>query len=448
MDPIVLAGIAMLLVVFMLVIRVPISFTLGGVSSIGLFLFFAWRPDSEFNAVAGIAPALNLIGSTAFGFVHNYPLSMIPLFIALGHISYQAGITTDLYYAMRIWLSRLPGGLAMASVVGCGGFSAITGSSVACASAMGRISVPEMLRAGYSKELSTGSVAVGGTLGSLIPPSILFVIYATFTEQSVKSLFLAGIIPGILSLLGFLVSIYIWVRMRPEIAPKYDSVELTSEEKSSAFLKIWPSVLILTTIVVGIYWGVFTPTEAAAISMAMALAIGVFRRKLNWGNLASSLKETVLQTTAIFMIAVGAKIFVTFFSLTQVAPMMVSWIEGLGVSAWIVIGGIVIFYLILGTFLDSIGILVLTLPFTVPLVESFGVDLIWFGVVVIKLLEIGLITPPVGLNVFIIKAVSPPEISLNNVYKGIVAFLLIDFIVLLAIIFIPDLSLLIPRLAR
>jgi len=448
MDPIILASIAMVFVIVMLVFRVPISFTLGCVSTLGLFLFFSWRPDSDFNAVAGIAPTLSLIGNTTFGFIHNYPLSMIPLFIGLGHIAYQAGITTDLYYAMRFFLSKLPGGLAMASVVGCGGFSAITGSSVACASAMGRISVPEMLGAGYSKELSTGSVAVGGTLGSLIPPSILFVIYATFTEQSVKSLFLAGIIPGLLSLFGFLLSIYIWVKLRPEIAPKYDATDLSVKERNSALLKVWPAVLILTTIVIGIYWGIFTPTEAAAISMAMAIAIGLFRRRLNWANLALSLRETVLQTTAIFMIAVGAKIFVTFFALTRVEPTMVSWIEGLGVTPWVIIGAIVIFYLILGTFLDSIGILVLTLPFTVPLVESYGLDLIWFGVVVIKLLEIGLITPPVGLNVFIIKAVSPPEISLNNVYKGIVAFLLIDFLVLLAIILIPDLSLLIPRLAR
>lgn len=448
MEPITLALLALILVLILLALRVPISFALGCVACVGLFVFFAWRPGEEIEAVRAIRPAISLIGNTAFDFVHNYPLSMIPLFIGLGHISYHAGITTDLYHAMHVWLSKLPGGLAIASVFGCGGFSAITGSSVACASAMGRITVPEMLRAGYSPSLATGSVAAGGTLGSLIPPSLLFVIYAIFTEESVRTLFLAGILPGILSMAGFVITILLWVKLRPNSAPRYDAARLTLSEKFTILRGIWPASLLLTIIIVGIYWGFFTPTEAASVSFAIALLIGLFRKRLNKDNIRLALKETAIQTSAIFFIAIGAKLFVAFVSLTRIAPNLLDWLQSSGAPILLVMAGIVSFYLVLGMFLDSIGILVLTLPFTVPLIEGYGLDLIWFGVVVIKLLEIGLITPPVGLNVFVIKSVSPPSVTLETIFKGVGWFLILDVIVLLAILGFPQISLLIPFSAR
>ncbi len=447
MDPTNLAIMALCAVLTLLVLRVPIAFALGGVASTGLFLFFAWRPGGEFDPERGLRPALSLIGNTTFEFVHNYPLSMIPLFIGLGHIAYHARITTDLYDAMRVWLARLPGGLAMASVVGCGGFSAITGSSVACASAMGRIAVPEMTRNGYSPRLATGSVAAGGTLGSLIPPSLLFVIYAIFTEESVRSLFLAGIIPGILSLAGYLITIRIWAGLSPVDAPRFVE-DLPSGEKWRALARTWPAVLLLAVIIIGIYWGFFTPTEAAAISLALATLIGFARGRLTWRSFFTSLRETVWQTSAIFLIAIGAKIFVSFVSVTRLAPMLLDWLQGSGAPLILILAGIVLFYLILGMFLDSIGILVLTLPFTVPLIEGYGLDLIWFGVVVIKLLEIGLITPPVGLNVFVIKSVAPRDVSLEAIFRGVAWFLILDLLVLLLILCIPELSTWMPTTAR
>jgi len=448
MAPFLLAGIALASVLFLLVLRVPIAFALGGVASIGLFVFFAWRPGGEFDAARGLIPALSLIGNTTFEFVHNYPLSMIPLFIGLGHIAFHAGITTDLYDSMRVWLARLPGGLAMASVVGCGGFSAITGSSVACASAMGRIAVSEMTRNGYHPQLATGAVAAGGTLGSLIPPSLLFVIYAIFTEESVRTLFLAGIVPGLLSLASYVTTICLWARLRPDMAPTYDPGVLSSRERVATLKGVWPAGVLLSVIIVGIYWGFFTPTEAAAISMALAELIGFARRRLTWETLVVSLKETAIQTSAIFLIAIGAKIFVSFVSLTRLAPSLLDWLQGSGAPVILVLAGVVLFYLILGMFLDSIGILVLTLPFTVPLVEGYGLDLIWFGVVVIKLLEIGLITPPVGLNVFVIKSVAPRDVALEAIFKGVAWFLILDFVVLLLILFFPALSLFLPGTAR
>ena len=448
MEPATLALLALSLLLLLLILRVPIAFALGSVACLGLVMFFAWRPGGEIELARAIRPAASLIGNTAFEFVHNYPLSMIPLFIGLGHISYHAGITTDLYDAMRVWLSKLPGGLAIASVVGCGGFSAITGSSVACASAMGRITVPEMLRAGYNPALATGSVAAGGTLGSLIPPSLLFVIYAIFTEESVRTLFLAGIMPGFLSMAGFVITILVWARINPASTPAYDTAEFTSKEKLRILTGVWPVVLLLAIIIIGIYRGFFTPTEAAAISFAIAMLIGLFRKRLNRSNIHQALKETAIQTSAIFLIAIGAKLFVAFVSLTRIAPNLLDWLQGSGAPVLLVITGIVLFYLVLGMFLDSIGILVLTLPFTVPLIEGYGFDLIWFGVVVVKLLEIGLITPPVGLNVFVIKSVSPPTVTLETIFKGVAWFLILDMAVLLAILFFPQISLFIPMSAR
>ncbi len=443
MDPILLGSFSLAAVLLLLALRVPIAFALGFVASFGLFLFYASSTGDEFNPGYGFTPMLSLLSSTPYEFIHNYPMSMIPLFIGLGHVSYRAGITTDVYYALRIWFARVPGGLAMASIIGCGGFSAITGSSVACASAMGRIAVPEMLRYGYHPGLATGAVAMGGTLGSLIPPSILFVIYAIFTEQSVKILFLAGILPGVLSLAGYLLTTAIWVILKPDAAPMTDIV-FERREKLHSLVKIWPALLLFVVVIGGIYGGLFTPTEAAAVSLALAVLIGVVRGRLDFSALAASLRETVLQTSMIFMIAVGAKLFVVLISLTQIAPALLTWLQSADVSIQFVLFSIVVLYFVLGMFLDSIGILVLTLPFTIPLIQGYGLDLIWFGVVVVKLLEIGLITPPIGLNVFVIKSVSPESVSLGAIFQGVSWFLILDLVILMIILFVPELSLLIP----
>lgn len=447
MDPIVLACLVLVLVLVLIAFRVPVAFALGVSASLGLLIFFSWRPGSPFDFARGLRPALSILTSTPFEFVSNYELSMIPLFIALGHVAYAAGITTDLYYALRIWLARVPGGLALASVVGCGGFSAITGSSVACASAMGRIAVPEMLRYGYDSKLATGAVAAGGTLGSLIPPSLLFVIYAIFTEQSVKDLFLAGILPGVISLLGYMITILVWSTLRPEDAPPPKELTFSRAERMAALVGVWPVVILLAVIIVGIYGGFFTPTEAAAVSLSVAVVIGFCRRRLTAKSFLDALRETVLQTSMIFLIAIGAKIFVSFVSLTRVSPTFLDWLQSTHAPLVVVMAAIVLLYIVLGMFLDSIGILVLTLPFTVPLVEGYHLNMVWFGVVVIKLLEIGLITPPIGLNVFVIKSVAPPYVTLESVFKGACCFLFLDFVVLLMILLIPALSLAIPHAA-
>lgn len=443
MDGTIIGLIAFASLIVLLGLRVPIAFALAGVATVGTFVIFAFR-TGVFTPERAIRPTSSLVFSNSFDLIHSYDLSMIPLFVALGHIAYRAEITTRIYHAARVWLAHVPGGVAMASVVGCGGFSAITGSSIACASTMGRICTPEMLRMGYDTRLATASVAAGGTLGSLIPPSVLFIIYGIFTETSISTLFLAGILPGILSLLGFLLVIWIWVRYDPAAAPTYVG-KITGRDRMNALIDAWPAVLLFVIIVGGIYGGIFTATEAAAISVATALVIGFMQRKLTISSVIEAMRETVTQTTSIFIIAAGAKIFVAFVALTGVAGDIVGWVQEAQLSVVVLMLAIAVIYLVLGMFLDPIGIMVLTLPLLVPLVEGYGLDLIWFGVVVIKLLEIGLITPPVGLNVFVIASVVGKEVSIDRIFAGIMRFLTIDVIVLGLIMSFPIISLLIPN---
>ncbi|SDZ24912.1 TRAP transporter, DctM subunit [Jannaschia faecimaris] len=429
-------------VIGLLAIRVPIAFALAGVAAVGSFVMFAFR-TGDFTPLRAIRPTTSMVFSNSFDLIHSYDLSMIPLFVALGHIAYRADITTKIYHAARVWLARVPGGVAMASVVGCGGFSAITGSSIACASTMGRICSPEMLRMGYDKRLATASVAAGGTLGSLIPPSVLFIIYGIFTETSISALFLAGILPGIISLLGFILVIYLWVWRDPSSAPAFQGT-ITVRDKLHAAVDAWPAVALFVIIVGGIYGGIFTATEAAAICVSAAVLIGFLQRKLTLTALWESLRETCIQTASIFLIAAAAKIFVAFVALTGVAPAIVGAVTDAQLSPVVLLIAIAAIYLLLGMFLDPIGIMVLTLPLMIPLVEGYGFDLIWFGVVVIKLLEIGLITPPVGLNVFVIANVVGREVPIDRIFSGILRFLTIDVLVLILIMSFPILSLLIP----
>ena len=443
MDPASIGLIAFGAVLLLLALRVPIAFSLASVATVATFFIFAFR-SGTFMPERAIRATTSMVFSNSFDLIHSYNLSMIPLFIALGHIAYRAEITTKIYYAAKVWLTRLPGGVAMASVVGCGGFSAITGSSIACASTMGRICTPEMIRMGYDNRLATASVAAGGTLGSLIPPSVLFIIYGIFTETSISKLFLAGVLPGLLTLAGFVLVIAVWVWRDPAIAPPSSETYSTKDRRRAA-LAAWPAVLLFVVIIGGIYGGIFTATEAAAVCVVAAVAIGVLQRKLGWAALWDSFTETCIQTAAIFFIAAGAKIFVAFIALTGVAPLIVETVTAADPSVVVLMVAIAAIYLVLGMFLDPIGIMVLTLPLVIPLVESYGLNLIWFGVVVIKLLEIGLITPPVGLNVFVIANVVGRDAPIDRIFAGIARFLTVDILVLILIMSFPIISLLIPQ---
>jgi tripartite ATP-independent transporter DctM subunit len=445
MDPVLVGFLAMGGVLVLLGLRVPIAFALGVVASLGIFVIYAWRPGTDFRPEIAWGPTFSLLGNSPYAFISSYTLSTVPLFVFMGHLAYEAGFTTDIYRAARLWLSRVPGGVAAASVVGCGGFSAITGSSVACAAAMGRIAIPEMLRFGYSKALAGGSVAIGGTLGSLIPPSILFILYGIFAEQSIAKLFIAAIIPGGLSLLGYVVVIWIWTLSHPQAAPRPKEA-VTARARWQALGRCWTMLSIFVVVIGGIYEGFFTPTEAAGIGAASTLARGFALRRLNWPKTYAALKETAYQSAMIFAIAIGGKLFVNFIALTGVSGYLTSYLAAAEISVVVVLAVLIVIYIALGMFLDPIGIILLTLPVTLPVVEEYGLSLIWFGVIVVKLLEIGLVTPPIGLNVFVIKSIVGAEIPLETIFKGVVVFLIADMILVALLTLFPELSLFLPGL--
>lgn len=443
MDPATIGLLACLVVIFLLAIRVPIAFSIGGVAVVALFLVFEMRSPT-FTPEQSFTRMLTISFNSSFELIHSYNLSMIPLFIALGHVAYKAGITTEIYEAARIWLVRLPGGVAIASIAGCGGFSAISGSSIACASTMGRICTPEMLRLNYDERLATASVAAGGTLGSLIPPSILFIIFAIFTESSIGALFLAGIIPGLLTLLGYTIVVLIWVKRAPEIAPVTDEKFLRSQ-KMRALVGAWPAALLFVIVVGGIYGGIFTATEAAAISLLFAVALGIVRGSFGVRDIIPMVREVASTAGGIFFIAACAKIFVALIALTGLSNNMVAALGEANIGPWTFIAMVCVIYILLGMFLDPVGIMVLTLPLMIPMVESYGFNLIWFGVIIVKLLEIGLITPPVGLNVFVLAAAIEGKVPLGRIFAGILRFLVSDIIVLVLLVAFPILSLIIPQ---
>lgn len=442
MDLSLIGYLACAAVIVLLAIRVPIAWAIGGVAVVALFLVFSLRTGS-FMPDRALTRTLSVAFSSSFSLIHSYNLSMIPLFIALGHVAYKAEITTEIYRAARIWLARLPGGVAIASIAGCGGFSAISGSSIACASTMGKICTPEMLRLNYDPRLATASVAAGGTLGALIPPSILFIIYAIFTETSIGQLFLAGFLPGLISLIGYSVAVYIWVRISPGIAPK-DDTHYSREEKVRALAGSWPALLLFIIVIGGIYGGIFTATEAAALSLMFALGFGIVRKKITFGDIIPLVREVTVTTTVIFFIAACAKIFVSLIALTGLSSELVAAIGETNIGPWGFILIVCVIYLVLGMFLDPVGIMVLTLPLMIPMVDSFGFNLIWFGVIIVKLLEIGLITPPVGLNVFVLAAAIEEKVKIGQIFSGIWRFLISDFIVLVLLITVPAISLILP----
>jgi len=309
---------------------------------------------------------------------------------------------------------------------------------------MGRICTPEMLRLNYDPRLATASVAAGGTLGSLIPPSVLFIIYGIFTESSISQLFLAGFLPGVISLLGYALVIVIWVKREPEIAPVTDEV-FTRAQKMKAALGAWPAVLLFVVVIGGIYGGIFTATEAAALSLLFATIFGILRGRMSVQDIIPLLRETMVTTGSIFFIAACAKIFVALIALTGLSNSLVGMLgeSNLGPGMFLVM--VCVIYLVLGMFLDPVGIMVLTLPLMIPMVESYDMNLIWFGVVIVKLLEIGLITPPVGLNVFVLASVIEEKtVEIGTIFRGLVRFLAIDIVVLALLVLVPAISLILP----
>jgi len=417
----------------LLALRVPIGVALGGISILGIWY------------LRGLDVALGMLRSAPYDFMANWELSAIPMFILMGAVAHHSGISSSLFTAARLWFGRLPGGLAVATNFACAGFAAASGSSVASAAAMGKIAIPEMLRAGYAPSLATGTVAAAGTLAALIPPSILFVLYGIFAQASVTKLLIAGILPGLLTAAVYAIMLVGRCLIFPEIAPRTD-IEISAVERWRSLLDIWPIVFLILGVIGGLLFGLVTPTEAGAYGAFLAYVIAFAQGRLTWSVFRSSVVEAVTSTSRLLFVAVGAILLTKYLALSgmpfYLANLMGSW----ALSPVLLVLGASIIYLILGMFLDPLGILLITLPVFVPMFEKLGLDLIWFGVIVVKYLEIGLLTPPVGFNVYVIKTVVGDEISLETIFKGVGWFLGCEVVIMALIIFFPQISLYLPSL--
>jgi tripartite ATP-independent transporter DctM subunit len=439
-----LLGFLGLLAMFGLVaIRVPIAFGMAIVGFGGMILAVGWPEGRPFDFDRGFDAAWAYISFEPFSFIASFPIVAVPLFLLMGYVAFHAGFTRDIYVAARVWLSRLYGGLAMASVAGCAMFAAVSGSSLATAAAMGKLAVPEMLRYKYDQGLATGVVAASGTLGSLIPPSILMVLYGIFTEESIGQLLMAGFIPGILSAIIYMAMIYVRARLHPALGPRAEAVAWV--DRFIALKGTWSIIVLFLIVMGGIYLGIVTPTEAAAVGAAGAFVLGFAARRLDRKSTWAALVETVRQCANIFALVLGAKIFVGFIALTGIASVITVWATTLELSPIMVMVMLSLVFIFLGTFMDPLGMMLVTLPVVTPVVSSLGYDLVWFGVIMIKFVEIGLITPPVGLNVFILKGVVGDAVPLETIFKGILWFLLMDILTLAILIAFPEISLWLPE---
>jgi tripartite ATP-independent transporter DctM subunit len=422
-------GVGLLLIA----LRVQIGVALGIVS------FFGIAAILNFQAAWGILTAV------PFNFVGDWNLTAIPMFLLMGYVASSSGLSRGLFGAMRILLSRLPGGLAVASVGACALLSAASGSSVATSSAFARIATPEMLRYRYDPGLASGVVASAGTLGSLIPPSILMVLYGYVAEVSIAKLFMAGFLPGLLSAVMFSAMIIGRVKLNPELAPAVRET-YTAREKLEAVREIWPLPVLILGVLVGIFVGLFTPTEAGAVGAALAILLAAVRRALTWEGFRNAVLYTLTGTAGIFMVVIGTVLLARFMALSGVPTFIASSLLELGSSQLAVIVMVAVLYLVLGCFLDSIGILLLTMPIILPVARQAGIDLIYFGIVLVKLLEIGLVTPPVGLNVYVMKGALGNLVSLPTIFRGVAWFVVADAITLVILIAVPSISLFLPSL--
>ncbi|AZB62943.1 TRAP transporter large permease [Cereibacter sphaeroides] len=404
----------------LLALRVQIGVALGLVSFVGIGILLSWR------AAWGIVTAI------PFNFVGDWNLTAIPMFLLMGFVASEAGLSSGLFRAMRILLSWLPGGLAVSSVGANAVLAAASGSSVATASAFARIATPEMLRYGYHPGLATGVIAAAGTLGALIPPSILMVLYGYLAEVSIAQLFAAGIVPGILTALAFSAMIVVRCLLNPRLAPKVED-RFTRAEKFAAFQETWPLPVIILGVLCGIFVGFFTPTAAGAIGAALAILLGLLRGKIDFAVMKRATEATLMSTASIFLVIIGTSLLGKFMAISGVPAYAASLLVEFGTTQLMVLLAVSLLYIFLGMFLDSMGILLLTMPIILPMAREAGLDLIFFGIILVKLLEIGLLTPPVGLNVYIIKGALGDRVSLTTIFKGVGWFIAVD-LVLLAIL--------------
>jgi tripartite ATP-independent transporter DctM subunit len=423
--------VAILILLFMLILRVPIAYAMILVSFGGVV------------SMLGLDPAIGLLASGPYDFVASWTLSAVPMFLLMGFVCYHTGMTAGLFAAANVFLRRVPGGLAISSVLACSGFASVCGSSVACAAAMGRIAIPEMVKSGYKPGFACGTVAAGGTIGALIPPSILMIIFGVFAQTSVTKVFLGGISVGLLTAVSYIVVILIVSAVSPDTVPRRDTVQSTTSVKA-ALLGIWPILAIVFIVFGGMFSGLFTATEAGAIGASASFLIAAATRTLTRTALRQALMETLTTTASLFVIAIGAALFTRFLGLSGTSRFIVSFVTDQDLSYPMLMLAIVLIYLFLGMFMEPFGAMLVTLPVFLPIIEAQSLSMVWFGVLVVKLLEIGMITPPVGMNVFVIRSVASQYASLGEIFRGVANYLLADLAVIFLIIAAPPIVLFLP----
>ena len=397
------------------------------------------------GVLRGWEPALETVSQQIMDVVLNTNFAVLPMFLLMGTFVYRAGLSDDLYDCANAWLGHFKGGLAMATVAACGGFSAISGSSAATAATMAKVAVPSMRRFNYSDSLAAGTVAAGGTMGFLIPPSAALIVYGILTEESIADLFIAGIMPGALTVAVYMAVIMILARIRPEQCPPGE--RSSRGHRFVSLYKVWAVMALFILILGGISFGVFTPNEAGGIGAIGALAFAYGRRKMTLRIMFEAILEAAHTSAMIFTIIIGALVLNSFVILSGLSAGMVAWIETLSLPPVAVILIILGFYVILGTVIEGLAMIFLTVPIFVPVVDGLGFDLIWFGIVMVMVVEISLITPPIGLNVFVLKSMLP-DVPLSAIFRGIIPFFIADIIRLMLVVFFPAIAIWLPQILQ
>ena len=428
LEPVLLTVLLMLALMFL---GMPIGFAMAFAGIVGMFI------------TSGGAVVAGFLTYFPFDFSSEYTFTVIPMFILMGQLAFDVGFTRELFAFTRAWFGRLPGGLALGVIAGCTIFAACSGSSVATAAAMGKISIPEMTRAGYDKRIAAGSVASGGTLGIMIPPSIFLALYGVMTGTSIGKLLIAGIIPGLVSAFMFMASVMIRASINPSLTPLVP--EMTWKDRVSSAKDIWGILGIATTVLGTIYAGLCTPTEAAAIGVLGVIFLGTLSKRLKLKTLGTALMESTYSTATIFVIGLGAMMINPLFILSDLPQVVSRLVTSWGLHPMLVLFMVAAVYLILGMFIDALSLMLITLPVIFPTIVALGFDPIWFGVIMVKLIELALITPPVGMNLYIIKAIAP-DFSMEDIFRGVFWFVIADICTLTLLILFPSIALLLPGL--
>ena len=438
MDPLLVGGLSIAAMLAMIALGVPVGLGIALVAIVGLY------------HIGGMPLMMTTLEGLPYEFASQYGFVVIPMFILMGALAENARITEDFYTFFYRLLGRLRGGLLMVTILSSAGFAAISGSTMVNAVVFTRIALPQMIRFGYDRAISAGCIAAAGTFAALIPPSIMMVIYALLTGESIGALLIAGILPGLLTALAYLVGVAIMVRINPDIAP-VPEIRFTAREKLSSFLSIGPFVVLAVIVIGGIYSGVMFPSSAGAVGAAGAFVLLVVRRLLaggdfGWPAIGRAFRESAATTAVLFLVIIAGLLLSRVFVYSGFVSEIVSAIEESGLTRWGVLVVIVLMYLVLGCFMDTVSMTVVTVPFVYPIIVSLGFDPIWFGVILIKLIEMSVLTPPVGLNLFAVLSAAEGQITSAQVFRGVLPFFLIECVVLVVLILVPEISLFLPEM--